>query len=278
MVAAELRPHAASDSAKRVTPANEYEMPRLSLIIITKNEEAAIERCIRSVIPLAGEIIVVDSGSTDRTVEIARSLGAKVIAPEGWPGYGPQKQRALDAASGEWILSLDADEWIEADLAREIENVLNGNAAADAYRMPRRNRFCGHIVRHGGWWPDYVLRLFKRGRARFSDDPVHERVIPDGPIGTLKHPIEHNTIVSLEDAEGKTDRYASIAAQALLQNGRRSSSSAAGLRGAAAFLRSYVFQLGFLDGATGYRVARYQASYTFKKWTKVALGQVAEKP
>jgi glycosyltransferase involved in cell wall biosynthesis len=253
-------------------------MPRLSLIIITKNEEAAIERCIRSAIPLAGEIIVVDSGSTDRTVEIARGMGAKVIEPEGWPGYGPQKQRALEAATGEWVLSLDADEWIEADLLHEIENVLNGATAADAFRMPRRNRFCGDIVRHGGWWPDYVLRLFKRGRARFSDDPVHERVIAEGTIGTLKFPIEHNTIVSLEDAEGKTERYASIAARALLQNGRRSSPLAASLRGGAAFLRSFVFQLGFLDGATGYRVARYQASYTFKKWAKVASGQVLKKP
>jgi glycosyltransferase involved in cell wall biosynthesis len=256
---------------------NEFEMPRLSLIIITKNEEAAIERCIRSASAIADEIVVVDSGSTDRTVALARGLGAKVIEPEGWPGYGPQKQRALGAANGEWVLSLDADEWIEGDLAREIENVLNGSPAAGGYRMPRRNRFCGEIVRHGGWWPDHVLRLFRRDRARFSDDPVHERAIVTGTIGTLNHPIEHNTIVNMADAEAKTDRYARLAAEALLANGRTSSLTAARIRGSAAFLRSFVLQLGFLDGETGYRVARYQASYTFKKWAAVASGQPAGK-
>jgi len=253
-------------------------MPRLSLIVITKNEEAAIERCIRSAAGIVDEIVVVDSGSTDRTVEIARGLGAKVIAPEGWPGYGPQKQRALDAASGQWILSLDADEWIEGDLAREIENVLHDPAAANGYRMPRRNRFCGEIVRHGGWWPDHVLRLFRKDRARFSDDPVHERVIAEGNIGTLKFPIEHNTIVSPQDAEGKTDRYARLAAQALVENGRTSSRVAASIRGAAAFLRSFVLQRGFLDGKTGYRVARYQASYTAKKWANVASARGTKIP
>lgn len=253
-------------------------MPRLSLIIITKNEEAAIERCIRSALAIADEIVVVDSGSTDRTIALARSLGAKVIEPNDWPGYGPQKQRALDAASGDWVLSLDADEWLEPDLVREIESVLKNDAAANAYRMPRRNRFCGSIVRHGGWWPDHVLRLFRRGRARFSDDPVHERVIAEGEIGTLKNPIEHNTIVSMADADSKTERYATLAAQALIENGRRSSPLVANIRGAAAFLRSFVLQAGFLDGATGYRVARYQASYTYKKWAKVASGQPAQKP
>jgi hypothetical protein len=253
-------------------------MPRLSLIIITRNEEAAIERCIRSTADIADEIVLVDSGSTDRTLEIARSLGAKIIAPHDWPGYGPQKQRALNAATGEWVLSLDADEWIEADLAREIKNVLSDPAAADAYRMPRRNRFCGTIVRHGGWWPDYVLRLFRRDRARFSADPVHERVIAEGKIGTLNFPIEHNTIVSLEDARAKTDRYGALAAQALIESGRGGSAFMAKLRGGAAFLRSYVLQLGFLDGATGYRVARYQASYTYKKWARVASGQIARDP
>jgi glycosyltransferase involved in cell wall biosynthesis len=256
---------------------NEFEMPRLSLIVITKNEEAAIERCIRSAAAIADEIVLVDSGSTDRTVEIARRLGARVLEPKDWPGYGPQKQRALDAATGDWVLSLDADEWIEDDLVREIEAVLK-DPSANSYRMPRRNRFCGKIVRHGGWWPDHVLRLFRRDRARFSDDPVHERVIAEGDTGTLKHPIEHNTIVSLDDAQGKIDRYARLAAQALFESGRTSSGIGAKLRGIAAFVRSYLLQLGFLDGVTGYRVARYQAGYTYEKWARVASAQAANKP
>ena len=245
-------------------------MPRLSLIVIAKNEEASIGRCLRSAAAIADEIVVVDGGSTDRTVEIARASGAKVLQPPDWPGFGPQKQRAQEAASGAWILSLDSDEWIEQELRGEIEAVLRDPAAAAGYRMPRRNRFMGEIVRHGGWWPDYVVRLYRSDRGRFNDNLVHESVIVDGAIGTLRNPIEHDTIVSEADANGKIERYADIAAQELIARGRSASAFVAALRGAAACLRSYVLQLGFLDGRTGLRVARYQARYTYKKWAKVA--------
>ncbi|MCW5674389.1 MAG: glycosyltransferase family 2 protein [Xanthobacteraceae bacterium] len=245
-------------------------MPRLSLIVITKNEEGAIGRCLRSVAGIADEIVVVDGGSTDRTVEIARSLGAKVLVPEDWPGFGPQKQRAQAAAGGDWILSLDSDEWMEDGLVREIEAVLRDPAAADGYRMPRRNRFMGEIVRHGGWWPDYVLRLYRRERGGFNGNLVHESVVIEGTLGTLQNPIEHDTIVSAEDADGKIGRYAAIAADELTARGRRSSRALALLRGAAAWLRSFVLQLGFLDGRTGLRVASYQARYTYKKWALAA--------
>jgi glycosyltransferase involved in cell wall biosynthesis len=248
-------------------------MPRLSLIVITKNEEASIERCLRSVAAIADEIVVVDGQSHDRTVEIARGFGAKVLQPADWPGFGPQKQRAQDAASGEWILSLDSDEWIEDGLLAEIRAVLNDPSTASGYRMPRRNRFIGKIVRHGGWWPDHVLRLYRRDRGRFNGNLVHESVVVDGEVRTLDNPIEHNTIVSAEDANGKIERYAEIAAQELLARGKRSSAPAAMLRGAAAYLRSFVLQLGFLDGATGQRVASYQARYTYKKWAKVAAAK-----
>lgn len=248
-------------------------MPRLSLIVITKNEEASLERCLQSVAGVADEIVVVDSGSTDATLEIAREFGAKIIQPQDWPGFGPQKQRAHEAANGEWILSLDSDEWIGDDLLREIQAVLNDAAAAAGYRMPRRNRFCGQIVRFGGWWPDYVLRLYRRGRGRFNGNLVHESVVVNGEVRTLKHPIEHNTIVSAEDANDKIERYSEIASQELLARGRRSSALSAKLRGAAAYLRSFMLQLGFLGGATGHRVASYQARYTYKKWAKVAAAK-----
>lgn len=244
-------------------------MPRLSLIVITKNEEANIRRCLASV-PFADEIVVVDSASTDRTVEVARSLGAKVLQPEDWPGFGPQKQRALDHASGKWILSLDADEWIGPELAEEIRTVIADPESADAWRMPRRNRFCGEIVRHGGWWPDHVLRLFRKSKARFSEDRVHESVIADGAVATLKNPIEHDTIVSLEDAREKAARYGAIAARQLAERGRQGSAAKAALRAAAAYLRAFVFRLGFLEGRLGHRVARYQAAYTYKKWSGAA--------
>lgn len=247
-------------------------MPRLSLIVITKNEEASIGRCLESAAGIADEIVVVDGGSTDRTCEIARGFGAKILEPGDWPGFGPQKQRAQAAASGDWILSLDSDEWMEEGLVREIREVLSDPSAA-GYRMPRRNRFIGEIVRHGGWWPDYVLRLYRRDKGRFNDNLVHESVVVDGEVRTLKHPIEHNTIVSAEDAEGKVERYSGIAAEELLARGRKCSGLDARLRGAAAFLRSFILQAGFLDGATGYSVARYQARYTYKKWAKVAAAK-----
>lgn len=251
-------------------------MPRLSLIVITKNEEAVIERCLRSAAALAGEIVVVDSGSTDRTPEIAKEFGAKLLQPADWPGFGPQKQRAQEAATGDWILSLDADEWIEEGLRAEILAVLNDPAAKSAYRMPRRNRFIGEIVRHGGWWPDYVLRLYRRDRGRFNDNLVHESVLVEGETGTLRNPIEHDTIASPEDANGKIERYAQIAAGELLLRGRKSTPWLAGLRGAAAYIRSYVLQLGFLDGRTGLRVASYQARYTYRKWANVSAGSIRE--
>lgn len=247
-------------------------MPRLSLIVITKNEELAIERCLRSVESIADEIVVVDSGSTDRTPEIAKRFGAKLLQPADWPGFGPQKQRAQEAASGEWVLSLDADEWIEEGLRAEILSVLTDPAAKPAYRMPRRNRFMGEVVHHGGWWPDYVLRLYRRDRGRFNDNLVHESVVVDGEIGTLTNPIEHDTMASPEDADGKIERYARIAASELLSRGRSSSPLLASLRGVAAYIRSYVLQRGFLDGRTGLRVASYQARYTYRKWANVSSG------
>jgi glycosyltransferase involved in cell wall biosynthesis len=243
-------------------------MPRLSLIVITKNEEASLERCLQSAAGIADEIVVVDSGSTDRTREIAAEFGAKILESADWPGFGPQKQRAQNAASGDWILSLDADEWMREDLVREIAAVIEDPSAAAGYRIPRRNRFRGHIVRFGGWWPDYVLRLYRRDKGRFNDNLVHESVIVEGEVRKLKNPIEHNTIVSAEDAEGKIERYSEIASRELLARGRQAGSLNARLRGGTAYLRSFIFQLGFLDGKTGHRVARYQARYTYKKWAK----------
>jgi len=157
----------------------------ISVVIITKNEEANIERCLRSV-DWANEVIVLDSGSTDRTIEISQKLGARVSVTADWPGFGPQKNRALERATGEWVMSLDADEWVTPDLRDEILNVISRPNGAMAFRVPRLSSFCGRFMRHSGWWPDYVTRLFRRGAARFSDDVVHERVIAGGKTGTLR--------------------------------------------------------------------------------------------
>src|SRR5690606_22212117 len=130
-------------------------VPRLSLIVIARNEEASIGRCLQSA-SFADEMVVVDNQSSDKTVEIALGLGAKVIQVADWPGFGPQKNRALDAATGDWVLSLDADEWIEPPLADELKAAIADPNAAEGFEMPRRSRFCGQVVRHSGWWPDYV--------------------------------------------------------------------------------------------------------------------------
>lgn len=244
-------------------------MPRLSLIVITRDEEASIGRCLRSA-AFADEVVVVDNQSTDKTVEIARSLGAKVVEATDWPGFGPQKNRALDAAAGDWVLSLDADEWIEPPLADAIKVAIADPNAADGYEMPRRSRFCGTVVRHSGWWPDHVTRLWRRGRGRFTDAPVHERVVIDGRLGRLNEPIEHEAIYDLPDARDKASRYAKAAAAELAAQGKRSSEMKAIVRAGGAFLRTYVWRAGFLDGATGWRVARYNTDYTYQKWARLA--------
>jgi glycosyltransferase involved in cell wall biosynthesis len=244
-------------------------VPRLSLIVITKNEEAAIARCLGSA-KFADEIVVLDQASSDRTAEIARALGARVIVAADWPGFGPQKNRALEQARGDWVLSLDADEWIGPALAGEIEAKIARTDAADGYEIPRRSRFCGKIVRHGDWRGDRVLRLFRRGRGRFSDDKVHERLIVDGRIARLSSPLEHDSITDPADAGAKIERYATAAAEQLAAEGKTSSAAKARLRGWAAFLRGYVFRLGFLDGRTGLRVAQYNRRYTYEKWAQLA--------
>lgn len=244
-------------------------MPKLSLIVITKNEEAAIGRCLASV-SCAGEIIVVDSGSSDGTVAIAESLGAKVIVTSDWPGFGPQKQRALDRARGEWVLSLDADEWLDPDAIAALTAVITG-ADTRACRISRRSRFCGSIINHSGWSPDYVTRLFRRGQARFSDDLVHERVIADGEVRTANFRIEHDSITSRADAEDKILRYSTAAAQQMFSRGRRASGIQAWLHGWAAFIKTFILRAGFLDGAAGWDVADYNRRYAHEKWRRLAV-------
>ena len=241
----------------------------LSVIVIAKDEEASIARTLESV-AFADEVVVVDSGSTDRTVAIARELGAKVTMTADWPGFGPQKNRALDLAHGDWVLSLDADEWLTAESAEEIRRVVGANAAeVAAYRMPRRSSFCGRFLRHSGWWPDYVLRLFRRGRARFSDDVVHERVIADGKIGTLSLPIMHETFVDLEDLVDKMNRYSTHGARQLQREGKSSSLVEAIARALWAFFRTYVLRAGFLDGREGFMLAWATAEGTYYRYAKL---------
>jgi glycosyltransferase involved in cell wall biosynthesis len=240
----------------------------LSVIVITKDEEAAIARTLDSV-AWADEIVVVDSGSTDRTVEIARERGAKVVVTPDWPGFGPQKNRALELVSCDWVLSLDADEWLMPASAEEIKATIGAGAGPAAYRFPRRSSFCGRFMQHSGWWPDHVVRLFRRGSARFSDDSVHERVIVDGALGTLKEPIMHETFVDLDDMIGKMNRYSTLTAHQLGEAGKSAGLGEAVARALWAFVRTYVFRAGFLDGREGFMLALATAEGTYYRYAKL---------
>ena len=242
----------------------------VSVVVITKNEADVIERCLRSV-DWADEVIVLDSGSTDRTVEISQKLGARISVTEDWPGFGPQKNRALKQATGDWVLSLDADEWVTPDLRDEILNMISRPDGASAFRFPRLSSFCGRFMRHSGWWPDYVTRLFRRGAARFSDDVVHERVIVEGKTGTLREPIMHETYVDLDEMLQKMNSYSSLAAQKMRHGGRKAGLAGAVLRGLWAFIRTYFLRGGFLDGREGFMLAVAIAEGTYYRYAKLML-------
>jgi glycosyltransferase involved in cell wall biosynthesis len=239
----------------------------LSVTIIARDEEAAIRACIESV-AWAGEIIVLDSGSIDATVAICESLGARVERTD-WPGFGAQKNRAIDRARGDWVLSLDADERVTPALRAEIERAIAAPGDHVAFRMPRSSAYLGRQMRHSGWWPDHVLRLFRRGRARFSDDPVHERLVPDGPVGTLTAPLEHASFTSVEEVLSKLDRYSTLGAARMHAEGRRGSLSKAVLHGAWTFFRTYVLRRGFLDGREGFMLAVSNAEGAYYRYVKL---------
>ena len=246
----------------------------LSVVVITKNEAAVIARCLESV-AWADEIVVLDGSSSDGTAEIARRSNAKVIIADDWPGFGAQKNRALALATGDWILSLDADEWVNAELRAEIERALAAPGRYVAFEMPRRSSYCGRIMRHSGWWPDYVTRLFKRGAARFSDDRVHEKLLADGAVGALTAPLMHEAIRDLDQAIRKMNAYSSAGAAMLHERGGHASLAAAIGHGLWTFVRTYFLRLGFLDGRAGFMLAVSNAEGSYYRYLKLALKQAS---
>ena len=242
---------------------------QLSIILITKNEAANIGACLESV-AWADEIVVVDSGSTDDTVAICRELGATVHVHD-WPGFGVQKNRALGYATKDWVLSLDADERVTPELRAEIETVLRNESASDAYLVPRLSSYCGRFMRHSGWYPDLLPRLFKRGKARFSDDLVHERLIIEGDTGELKGMLLHYAFDDLEEVLHKVNQYSTAGAAMMHKRGRKASLSGAVLRGLWSFVRTYVLRGGFLDGREGFMLAVSNAEGTYYRYLKLML-------
>jgi glycosyltransferase involved in cell wall biosynthesis len=217
-------------------------------------------------------VAVIDSGSTDQTVQIAKSLGSVVVQFDDWPGFGPQKNRALDVASGQWVLSLDADERVSPALAQEILSVLQQaqhDVESVAFAIPRLTQFCGVWIRHCGWTPDYVLRLFKRGEARFSYDLVHESLLLSNVntrVMRLKNPLLHFSYASPEQYWRKLQQYSSAWAAQKYAQGKSTTMLHAALSALVAFVRTYIFRLGFLDGAMGFAVCTMQAQAAFGKY------------
>jgi len=212
---------------------------------------------------------VVDAGSADRTAALAQQKGARVVAHD-WQGFGAQKNFALSLAQGDWVLSIDADERVPPALAREIERAI-ADGRADGFEIPRRSSFVGREMRHSGWFPDYVLRVFRRGKARFSDDLVHERVILEGPVARLTEELAHNSVTRLEQAISRVDRYSTAGAEMLVASGRKVSFSHGITHGLWSFFRAYVLRLGFLDGREGFLLAVANAEGTYYRYMKAWL-------
>jgi glycosyltransferase involved in cell wall biosynthesis len=275
---------------------------QISVVIITHNEEANLARTLASVKAMAREIIVVDSGSTDRTAEIAKSQGAKVFVEE-WKGYAAQKNSAIEKATGDWILSLDADEEVDAPLAEaiiatleNIEHVEQSSRQIDAHRsmvqdakaeigkylegnaslklagfwLSRKNHFMGRWIKHGGFWPDPKLRLFRRGAGKFEDRSVHETIKVEGETAHIKHgALMHHSYPTLSEYIEHMNRYSSLGAEMVVANGGQSFPVLnIVFRPLFTFLYNYIFRRGFLDGREGLLLHLYHAIYVSWKYAK----------
>lgn len=268
-----IAPNVVAASAGTVTTADGLSVPGgLSVAIIACNEAHRIARCLQSV-AFADQIVVLDSGSTDDTVAIARGLGADVEVTPDWPGFGPQKNRALARCRYRWVLSIDADEQVSDALAAEILRVLceaSSEATVAGYWLRRSSRYCGQVIRHGLWGNDRVLRLFERQRGRFTDARVHESLVCDGETRVLEGILVHDSVDSPEDARSKARRYAFLGAEALRARGRGGSLQG-GVHAGWSFVRGYLLRAGFLDGRFGLTLARLNAAGTFWKYHWAAL-------
>ena len=239
---------------------------KLSVAIITLNEEERLGDCLTSV-AFADEVVVVDAGSSDQTVEIARAQGARVIVQE-WLGFGRQKQFAIDQCRNRWVLVLDADERLPAESAREITAVLRA-PLHEAYSLPRQNFFCGRWLKHAGWWPDRVVRLFDKTKARMSDRLVHEGVEVSGSVGELHGMIIHHANRDLAHTLAKINSYSSAGAAELAKAGRQGSLFQAVSRSSWSFVHNYLLRRGFLDGKEGFVQAVCNAVNIFFKYAKL---------
>lgn len=239
----------------------------ISAVIIAKNEEVNIGRCLKSV-AWVDEIVVVDSGSTDDTRLIATESGALVYDTV-WTGFGPAKIFGVNKATSRWILSIDADEVVSDELALEIQELLANGADRDGYDMPRKTNFLGRWIHHCGWYPDRILRLFKKSHGNFNDAAVHERVVLNGDLGHLKGELLHYSYPTLEHYLVKSNRYTTIGAQQALQAGRRARWFDLVIRPLVSFLSHYLSRQGFRDGMEGLLISVLSAVAVMVKYAKL---------
>jgi glycosyltransferase involved in cell wall biosynthesis len=241
-------------------------MPSLSVAVVALNEEERLRPCLESV-AWADEVVVVDAGSSDKTVAIAREFTDRVLF-RAWTGYGPQKNFALGQCTGDWILSLDADERVPDALRDEVRAAARRGPSEAGFAIARQNVFMGRWIRHGGLYPDYQLRLFRRDRARFSERAVHESASVEGPTGRLRTPLVHESYRSVADFLQRANRYSDLAATELAAAGRGGSLGDLTLRPLGRFLGMYVLRAGFLDGWRGLVLAALYAHYVFVRGAK----------
>ncbi len=242
-------------------------MTHVSVTIITRDEAANIEACIASV-AWANDVLVVDSGSTDDTVSRARAAGARVIVRD-WPGYAAQKNFAAGEAAHDWILSVDADERVTPALASEIQARLAAGPDACGYRVPRVTWHLGRWIRTTDWYPDYQLRLYDRRRARWAPCRVHESVEADGPVGRLREDLQHYAYRDIAHHHQTMDRYTTLAAAQMFDEGRRANLLDLTVHPSAAFVRNFLLRRGIADGVPGLIVSSMNAYYVFLKFAKL---------
>ncbi|WP_207061556.1 glycosyltransferase family 2 protein [Motiliproteus sp. SC1-56] len=251
--------------------------PTLSAVILSQNEAANIRACIESV-RWADEVLIFDSGSDDGTQQIATELGARVETSGPWAGFGRQRQRAQEAATSEWILMIDADERVTPQLRASIEQALANNDPEQVYAVNRSSYFFGRFIRHSGWYPDRVARLYRRDRYHYNDAQVHEQLdCPAGKTEVLAGDLLHYTCTEFQPFVTKSVRYAADWARARHARGKRSGLTTALLHAFACFIRKYLFQRGFLDGKHGFLLAILASQYVFNKYAALWALQQQEK-
>jgi len=242
-------------------------MPRLSAILIVRNEERDLPGCLESLRGLADEIVVVDSHSTDRTQEIAASHGARVIQKD-FAGFGPQKQFALEQATGDWVLNIDADERVTPSLAAEIREVLSAPLAVNGYVLPFHNIFLGRRLRFGGHWSEGHLRLFRRDKGRYAGRDIHEGIDVAAPLGRLRGAVRHESYRNFSEYLEKCNRYTGLIARDKRRRGKRFRLWHH-LRLPWEFFARYVLKLGFLDGHPGFVYAALSSFYAWLKFVRM---------